>query len=528
VRACCSSLAIRVATVLLLAAGNCGLSLADEPGYKVDAVKIGLSDEQAIARAMASLRAATAKLKPAPNRPVYHFRPPALWMMDPDGSIFRNGWLHLFYQLNPYGDSVGTDGSCWGHARTKDLVHWEHLPIAIHPSYGAGHGSDERRCNSGSMIVNGAGQTMIFYTKVPFVQNAQDRSEQWVAIAQDDDLIKWKKYSHNPVIAPNADGFYHGDWGDPFLFQASGRTFLTGKADEMLNGARIYRTRGIPIYEAQNKQLTKWKYMGPLACPGGECPNFFPLGDKWVLLTSPDAQTMYYVGTFDLHKLKFTAQRQGILDHSYGPAWPDNFSRGFYATTVTRDPQGRWILWGWVSGFAPNRGWNGCLSLPRILSLGSDGHLRRVPAPELQQLRGKHSRVPALSLADRNQVVEGVAGDTLEIQARFVPGDAKSFGLRMRCSADGGRAVTIACDGKVLRVDGTEVPLAHEDAFKELSLHIFIDKALLEVFVNDGRYNVTRVMKTRPEDVNIALFSLGGTTSLKSLDVWEMKPVWTD
>ena len=89
-----------------------------------------------IQQAMQSVQAATAGAQADALRPAYHFLPPAYWMNDPNGTIYHDGWYHLFYQHNPYGDEWGYFH--WGHARSRDLVHWEHLPIALSPSYEAG------------------------------------------------------------------------------------------------------------------------------------------------------------------------------------------------------------------------------------------------------------------------------------------------------------------------------------------------------------------------------------------------------
>ena len=91
-------------------------------------------DNPAVTRAMEAVREGIEQCKNDPTRPVYHFRPPARWMNDPCGAIYHNGYYHVFYQLNPTGDFWGMDNTHWGHTRSRDLVHWEHLPIAICPS----------------------------------------------------------------------------------------------------------------------------------------------------------------------------------------------------------------------------------------------------------------------------------------------------------------------------------------------------------------------------------------------------------
>jgi len=184
------------------------------------------------------------------------------------------------------------------------------------------------------------------------------------------------------------------------------------------------------------------------------------------------------------------------------------------------------IIWriGWVSGFKPDRGWNGCMSLPRLLSLDQDDRLIQTPAPELEQLRGKHLKVENLSLTDELKAIEGAGGDALEIKAEFAPGDAGAFGLKVRCSRDGQNGLSLRYSDGTLNVAGTEVPL--EAGSRTLKLHLFLDKSVLEVFIDEGRSAVTRVNYAPAEDLGIAVFAENGGAVLKSLDVWSMNSIW--
>src|SRR5215212_8769471 len=132
---------------------------------------------------MVSLRAAVTQAEADPNRPVYHFRPPANWTNDPNGTIFYRGWHHLFYQLNPAAPRGGNQH--WGHARSRDLVNWEHLPIALRPSTDKG----ERAIFSGGATLDAQGRPRLFYTSI-----GHPTPEQWMASPADpadDALIVW-------------------------------------------------------------------------------------------------------------------------------------------------------------------------------------------------------------------------------------------------------------------------------------------------------------------------------------------------
>jgi len=466
-------------------------------------------------RAAAAIRAAAPRAAKDPTRPVYHFRPPAQWMNDICGAIFHKGAYHIFYQLNPYGDGWGADGSCWAHARTKDLATWEHLPIALMPMTRRG----ERRCNSGSVTRNGDGTPMLFYTFVPKSRQATrlGKREQWAAVAMDDELLRWRRVK-GPLMAAGVGGVPAGvpaGWSDPFIFTAAGRTFVTFKACGGL------------VCEAQNTALTEWKYVGRMAGVSGECPNFFTLGDTWVLLRSTYPPS-YRIGRFDPKAIAFIEDKRagGTLDYAYGPKRPGPWHRGFYGTNVLFDARGRCVLLAWVSGFKTGRGWNGCMSLPRIITLDKNSRLIQTPAPELAKLRHKPVTAENVSVTDGSTFIPGAAGDTIEVVAELAGGSAKAFGLKLRCSDDAGRALVIRHDGGKLTVAGTVVPAALVGKDRRLTLRVFLDKSVVEVFVNGGRHTVTRVNYPGLADLKVAVFAEGGTATLTSMTLWQMKPIW--
>ncbi len=219
-----------------------------------------------------------------PTRPVYHFRPPARWMNDPCGTIYHKGYYHLFYRLGAHSDRFTVETQLyWGHARSRDLVHWEHLTIALWDSWEL----HERRCGSGCVVINGKGEPMIFYTHCPADFGPK---QQWAALG-DEDMIRWEKHPANPMItveswASPALIEDMNKWANAFVFRAQGRTF-------MVVGANLKKQVTLPIWEAQDDELVRWNYRRILLqapktkLEDMECPNFFPLGDKWVLLCSP-------------------------------------------------------------------------------------------------------------------------------------------------------------------------------------------------------------------------------------------------
>jgi beta-fructofuranosidase len=310
-----------------------------------------------------------------------------------------------------------------------------------------------------------------------------------------------------------------GGWSDPYVFKDRGRTFVTFKACGGL------------VCEAQNKTLTDWKYLGKLEGVTGECPNVFKLQDKWVIIRSTHPIS-YVTGelVLDGNEINFKVGGPARpMDYGYGKNIPPGrirHCRGLYGTNTYEDPMGRRIMFGWISGFKGGRGWNGCMSLPRILTLDNDGRLIQTPAPELNELRGKHTRLTNLAVNNAFKPIDGARGKQIELVAEFAPGNAGAFGLKLRSSPDGKRAITLKyADGK-LDVAGTEVPLDPGAQTKPLKLHVFLDRSVMEVFINDGRAAVTRVEYPAEDDLAIGPFAENGKTTLTSLDVWQMKSIW--
>lgn len=461
-----------------------------------------------LARADTSVREAARRVEEDPTRPVFHVLPPAQWTNDPNGPLFYNGEYHLFYQHNPYSDRWGH--MHWGHVRSRDLAHWEHLPIALWPSKAKG----EEHVFSGSAVIDRDGKPMLFYTSI-----GGRLPEQWAAVPEDDGLIKWKKHPANPILteALHGDVKVH-EWRDPFLFHVKGRTY-------MVLGGNLNGSKGgeavVTVYRAEDDGLTRWTYLGVLfrhpdaEVKNIECPNFFRLGEKWVLIVSQGKPVQYFVGSLDPEEMRFRAERRGVLDHG-----------NVYAPNGMEDAKGRRLLWGWVNGYEGGRGWQHCLTLPRVLSLGPDGLLLQEPAPELQGLRGEYRAEEAVELGAMPHVLDRVRGDTLEIIAEFERGDAESFGLKVFRSADGKRAVSIGFDGRHLEVAGTKAPLELRPD-EALRLHVFLDKSVLEVYAN-GRTCVTRVVQPEADDQGVEAFARGGEATLKGLDSWTLGSIWPE
>ena len=487
-----------------------------------DRRRMTLLADAGLTRANSSMEGGRQRAEADPTRPVYHLLPPAQYSNGPHAPFYHKGVYHLFYQICPWGWGNGWRWY-WGHWRSRDLVYWEQLPLAIGPSEELG----EKVVMAGSGAISDEGVPMIFYSST-----APGREiEQWAALG-DDDLIAWKKYPGNPLIS--------GHGVDPYLFKEAGRWYM------VLGGPGTKDRGGFTLHRSDD--LIHWEFLGyPYEGAGErrllhswEVPNFFKLGDKWVLVYEPHGPTRYMTGTFDLTTHKFQPEYEGFMDNAGVDRFDFenqtfiDFDGHFVGCTSFEDAQGRRVHWGLVTGWDPDRvgpylmedrGWNGCMTVPRVLTLQPDGKLLQKPLPELARLRGEHYTVSDVELTDASYIPHNVQGDTLELRVEFVPGSAKEFGLKVRRSEDGTRGVTIAWDGEFLHVAGDKGPPDLLKGETTLRLHVFLDRSVLEVFANDWAC-FTQVIYPPETDRGVELFATGGAVTVKSLDIWQVGSIW--
>ncbi len=456
-----------------------------------------------------------------PHRPHYHFLPPANWMNDPNGLIHWRGQYHLFYQYNPAAPTWGNIH--WGHAVSDDLVHWADLPIALAPTPG---GPDKDGCWSGVAIDNGGVPTLLYTGVSPEVQCIATGSQ---------DLVTWEKYSVNPVLASPPDHLDVVGFRDPCVWQDNGTWYMTlGTGIRGVGGAVL-------LYSSTD--LRRWDYVSVLLSGDKnatgemwECPSFFPLGDKYVLLISvlPRAGTYYFIGSFDGER--FTPEHQGTLD----------FGVHFFAPQTFLDAAGRRIMIGWLwegrsEEAQQSAGWAGVQSLPRQLTLYGSGRLGIEPVPELRTLRGEHSHQAGGALSPAADLdLRNVRGNCLEIIAEFEPGTAETVGLKVLCSPDGKEETWITYSPQTgqLAIDRSrssisedvhrnmnsgEMRLAEDETLK---LHVFLDRSVIEIFANGRASLSSRVYPSRSDSVHTKLFARGGNANLRTLDAWVMQPIW--
>jgi beta-fructofuranosidase len=463
-----------------------------------------------------------------PHHPRYHFLPPSNWLNDPNGLIQWNGEYHLFYQYNPHGPFHGTIH--WGHAVSADLVHWRHLPIALAPEPGT---ADEDGCWSGVAVDDGGVPTLIY-------SGNRNGAQRACLATSADGLLTWRKYAGNPVIAEPPSDMHLVAYRDHSVWREDGVWY-------QLIGAGIEGQGGTALLYCSS-DLRSWEYLHPLLIGDQhrfapiwtgsmwECPDFFALSGRHVLTISVwDKEQLHYsaamVGSYRDHQLIPEAEHK--LD--YG-------DRYFYAPQSFTDALGRRIMFGWVQ---EGRGveaqlacdWSGVMSLPRVLSLGSDGHVCMQPAQELVALRAEHTRSAALVVpAGHTVVMPDIAGDTMELIVELVLAHDGCCGLVVRRSPDGVEQTRIAYDAvscqlivdrKQSSLDPTNDRNLHIapltlGADEPLRLHIFLDRSVLEVFANERISITSRIYPTQANSLGVALLAEGDDAQLLRFDAWQI------
>lgn len=454
-------------------------------------------------------------------RPIYHFMPQKNWMNDPNGVIYYKGEYHLFYQYNPYGSQWGNIH--WGHAKSRDLVNWQHLPLALYPSKEQG----EVHCFSGCAVIDGKRPT-IFYTSIgEGERNPEIGAEQWAAVSEDD-MLTWKKCKENPIVT----GKIHGDieikhWRDPFVWKKNEEWFMVLGGSHNNKGCAL-------IYKSKN--LKDWEFLNIL-CEGEhilwECPNFFKLGDKYVLIVSPDGMVEYYIGTLS-SDYKFTPEFKGILD--YG-GWD-----GFYAPNSLVDDTGRRIMIGWMpehsrENFSECGDWAGVQSLPRTLEI-KNNILNIKPVKELEILRKKHEKYENFVL--ETDFVPKIKGKALELIIETEVENDTCFSIDVLSSEDEKEKTSIKyeCADKSFYIDRSKSSASYKCRKSPvkgsvelrkgnmLKLQIFVDYSTVEVFANDEKVISARVYPVNEESENVKISLLRGKKlKVKSFDIWSMDSI---
>ena len=494
-------------------------------------------------------------------RPAYHFSPAWGWMNDPNGMVYKDGEYHLFYQYNPYGSMWGN--MHWGHAISKDLIHWEHQPVAIAPdALGT--------IFSGSCVVDkdntagfGAGAIVAFYT------SASDKYGQIQCMAYSTDNGRtYTKYEGNPILTP-FDGLK--DFRDPkvFWYEPAQKWYMIVSADKNM---RFYNST----------DLKHWEYLSQFGEGYGvqpnqfECPDFIQLpvdGDKnhmkWVMIVNINpgcpfggSATEYFVGEFDGKEFKCDNDKSVTK-------WLD-FGKDHYATVCFSNTGDRTIAVPWMSNWqyanaTPNLQYRSANALPRELSLYTkDGEIYMAAnaVKETQGLRKGTTTIADIDLKDEytvNPMKTGPEG-ACELEMDITPNNADTVGFALL--NDKGEKVDIYLDLKGGRIvmDRTQSGITDLSRYGEVTVHaketddhrkklsvnyvndfalgtwaplslcngktyhldVFVDKCSIEIFVDGGRIAMTNlVFPTAPYSA-LRFYSKDGEAQIKNLNIYQL------
>lgn len=418
------------------------------------------------------------------QRPVFHFRPPAFWLNDPNGTITLDGWHHVFYQYCPGTETEGPKH--WGHARSRDLVDWEHLDVALSPDASIG----EQGVWSGGAALAADGNPVLVYTSFPLDRSAKFRQ---VAVTCDRALTTFTRVP-GPLLACDEDPAIRRDARDPFLFQAEGKTW-------MIHGCERGGRSVVLIHEVIDGSLLRWRPRGELISwpcsflPFPECPNLMPLDDgRWLLLLSPFGPVEGFVGRF--HDARFTVEGEVRLDQH----------DCFYATNVLDGADGKPVLLSWVRHWSKGRGWNGCLAAPRRVHAEGTGIRQEILPGWLEALAAGGAQTWSGGL-DGDRVLDAEAGDqlVLDLDLRRDPGAGVVVELG-RNPADGGSMNVVWRGDRVIVAGQAHVVPGVGD---HLDLRILVDRSLIEIFANGGRTVITRIAQRPSRGSELRLCTTG-------------------
>lgn len=498
------------------------MGLAAVAGPKTQAVSNGNSAElwpalpahkAALADAERSVADAAQKVAHDRFRPAFHFVPAGRFMNDPNGCVQFQGAFHMFYQHLPYWGVPKThQAPGWGHAVSRDLVRWQHLPIALMPLPGT---YDSEAIASGACVV-ADGQPTIVYTSVPPQAQSLARST--------DGMLTWHRYARNPVLTrpTNIDGLEDG-FRDPFVWRE-------GNTWSMVVGSGI-RNQGGAVLLYKSADLISWEFIGPLCvgmgpdCFQWECPNFFRLGKHWVLVVSPLLHSLaslrgpvqYAVGTYDGRH--FEPGEWHLLDLG-GPSV-------FYAPNSLETDHHQRIMWGWLMGGGePGMPWDGMLTVARRLELGPDLRLRVSPVDQLKSLRREPvGNVSRRELEVDQHVILG-KGNQLDAEIELTRQNSGRLEFGLFCSANGVPARTVTYDFSTgeLRCDAQagRLSLGKERTIK---FRLLVDRSVVEVYA-DSREVMSLRMHPGTEANELHLAARQAPLHLVRAKAWAMNSIW--
>ena len=488
-----------------------------------------------------------------PYRPQYHFSPREHWTNDPNGLVYFEGEYHLFFQYNPFGDQWGH--MTWGHAVSRDLLHWEQLPPAIPEENGimifTGSTVVDEQNTSGLCVDRKPCLVAIYTGHTP--KNKEQPALQTQNLAFSNDRGRtWTKYSGNPVL-----DLHMSDFRDP-------KVFWSRQAARWVMVVALPNDYKVRIYGSTD--LRRWSLLsdfGPAGATGGqwECPELFELPlegaqneTRWVLKIGLNPGALqggsgeqYFVGSFD--GTRFTNDNPVSKT-----MWTDYGKDCYCALTFNNLPRGHaTVMVGWMNNWQyakdlPTSPWRGQMTFPRSLRLRKTPEgmrLVQTPIDPLRRLERKETEATSVTgtvetvnrwLTTKLQMTKG---RTFQLKAEIPLGTAQEVGWRILKKGD--RFTTIGYDrsARMLFLDRTdsglttfnkEFPHRIEAALvlqePILRLNVLVDRNSVEIFAGDGRLASTNLVFP-PEDAGgLEVYAKGGQAGKISVRIAAIQSTW--
>ena len=517
----------------------------------------------------------------AEERPVFHFSPRIGWLNDPNGFSYYKGEYHLFYQYHPYSSYWGP--MHWGHAVSKDMINWEYLPAAMAPDTAY----DCAGCFSGTAITLPDGRQLIMYTGCG--DNSKDplKKGRWlqtqcVAVSeeQDDGSIEYVKHEGNPVIKEkdlpeHCDAY---EFRDPYIWRSQDGTYralaAAGRTGEIGEDGNYLHEKGTQLLLFRSDDCFSWEYEKVLFEDHRkigvmwECPNFFKLDGKQILIASPmdmHAEADEAIGSVRFPQGSNVCCIAGEYNEETDTFTPDggyepvDIGLDFYAPQVMEAPDGRHIMIGWMQdpkngnfadahedlsrpgllyavpmdhpdGYvhgAEGAHTFGQMTVPRELSY-RDGKLYQWPVREFCEYRKDRLDYDGVLLKDEKRSFDGISGRSIELEIEIAPCEVgaalyREFTIDFAKDEDHYIRLSYKPARSLISIDRSRSGQCSEITARRsyrakyadgsLSLRILIDKWSAEVFVNGGEQALSLTYYT-PADAEGITFSADGIVAM--------------
>lgn len=474
-------------------------------------------------------------------RPQFHFTPAKNWCNDPNGLMYYKGVYHLFYQHNPFGNSWGH--MSWGHATSKDLLYWEHQPLAIPEENGimifSGTCVADENNTSGFAKENGQVPFVAIYTgHIEGVNQSQH-----IAYSLDEGKT-WTKYAGNPVL-----DLQKKDFRDPKVFWYAPKKYW-------VMAVMLPVEHKVQFYSSPN--LKSWSLLsefGPAGDTSGvwECPDLVEVPaetekgkktggkkTKWLLQMSMNAGMQYFVGEFD--GVKFI--NENPADKIYRPDYgPDYYAAISFGQLPKRHPP---VAMGWINNWnyanaIPTLPWKGAMTLPRTL------RVKKVNNEWILMQRPYTSILKQLTLIEKDfktsvQGVRTFSQTSQQLRLNLHLGVYKNKKAGVRIASDSDQYLEVGYDDslKVLYADRSRLPDARfHAAFTTLNrfeipytfsdglyLEIFLDHSIAEIFVNKGERVFTLQLFPELKHKKLSYFNTAVNAAVPACEFYSVRSIW--